>query len=101
MSETPQSVFVGHLTALARLLCERPGPQFVPQCAWEDFFDDEKYEAELQAVTQGHVVDRCLHGLAILNERAAEFKTKGDDLPFIISPTLATNGWSRAAITAL
>ena len=101
MSDTPQSVFVNHLTTLARFLCERPGPQFVPQCDWSDFFDDEKHDNELRLVSQGHVVDRCLHGLAILHSNAATFKSKGGEHPFIISPTLATNGWSRAAIVAL
>ena len=101
MSDTPQSVFVGHLTTLARFLCKRPGPQFVPKCRWEDFFGDEKHEEELKLVSQGHVVDKCLHGLAILHRGAATFATKGDDYPFTISPTLVTDGWSRAAIVAL
>ena len=97
-AETPQSVFVGHLTTLAKTLCERPGKQYVPQCEWSDFFDDETIR---QNESQGHVVDKCLAGFHALYSQMKNVNQKGGELPFKISTTTFTNSWPRAAIVAL
>lgn len=100
-TDTPQTIFVNHLTTLAKTLCERPGPQFVPQCNWSDFFTDDASEPLLALTEHGHVVDRCLHGFNALYEHADNLKHKGLEFPFKISAKVCTNGWSRAVVAAL
>ena len=87
---------VACITDVAKALCAKPEPRFVPQCAWTDFFDADKHQEILTLVQSGSVLDQTLHGLCALYD-LPELQSCGDTHPFILSPTESTNGWSTAA----
>ena len=91
---------VAHITAVARALCAKPEPRFVPQCVWTDFFDEEKYSEQLALVQTGSVLDQSLNGFLALYD-APQLQSRGPALPFVLSPSESTNGWSTAVSAAM
>lgn len=91
---------VARITAVARALCAKPEPRFVPQCAWTDFFDADTHAEQLALVQTASVLDNSLNGFLALYEAPA-MQSRGPAFPFVLSPSESTNGWSTAASAAM
>ena len=91
---------MAYIIETAKALCAKPSPQFVPQCPWDLFFDESEHAEQIGSLQTENPLDQCLNGFLALYTTPG-IRDRGPALPFVLSPSQSTNGWSSAVSAAL